>query len=110
VQSVAQKLNQTKVTLLFFFSHIEVDHSLGNKKRSYIDHLNEHADLCREEVTHLGKSVKRFTDECRTYIISYDKLGEEETDYSLCDTDLMNQINMRVGMRGSTISRNYSYT
>jgi hypothetical protein len=40
VQSVAQKLNETKVTLLFFFSYVHIDHSLGTKKRSYIDYLN----------------------------------------------------------------------
>lgn len=62
IQSVAQKLNQTKITLLFFFSHIEIDHTLGVKKRSYIDHLNQHAELCRAEVAHLGKNIRRFTD------------------------------------------------
>lgn len=40
IQSVAQKLNQTNITLLFFFSHIEIDHTLGVKKRSYINKLN----------------------------------------------------------------------
>lgn len=108
MQSVSQKLNETNVTILFFFSHIEIDHSLGVKKRSYIDYLNEHADLCREEVEKLAKTVKKFTDRCYTYIISYDKEGEEDTDYSLCDTDLMNQISVFVGNTG-TINRNYSY-
>ena len=37
---MAQKLQQTKISLFFFFSHTDIDHSLGVKKRSYIDHLN----------------------------------------------------------------------
>ena len=43
--------------------------------------------------------------------MSYDKKGEEDTNYSLCDTDLMNQILMWVGGAGGsgTLSRNNSY-
>lgn len=43
VQTVAQRLSQTKVTLLFFFSYVHIDHALGTKKRSYINYLNEHS-------------------------------------------------------------------
>ena len=46
IQSVAQKLNQTKISLIFFMSYVEIDHSLGVKKRSYIDLLNEHSEKC----------------------------------------------------------------
>jgi hypothetical protein len=57
VQTMAQRLEHTRISLVFFFSYVEIDHSLGLKKRSYIDYLNEHSD------------------ECKTYIISYDKAG-----------------------------------
>lgn len=40
VQAAAQKLNETKVTLIFFFSYVAIDHTLGRKKISYIDQLN----------------------------------------------------------------------
>jgi hypothetical protein len=108
VQTVAQRLSQTKVTLLFFFSYVHIDHSLGTKKRSYIDYLNEHSENCREEVIKLSKTIRTYTDECKTYIISLDKNGEEAEDYSLADTDLMNQISMLVGDFGSVLYRNYS--
>jgi hypothetical protein len=48
VQTVAQRLHETKVSLFFFFSYVKIDHSLGTKKRSYIDYLNEHSDNCTE--------------------------------------------------------------
>jgi len=32
--------------IVFFSSFVEIDHSLGVKKRSYIDQLNEHSDDC----------------------------------------------------------------
>lgn len=44
VQSMAQKLDQTNISLVFFFSSLKIDHSLGVKKRSYIDYLNEHCE------------------------------------------------------------------
>ncbi len=62
VQTVAQKLCETKVTLLFFFSYVHIDHSLGTKKRSYINYLNEHSENCREEVTRLSKTIRTYTD------------------------------------------------
>jgi len=48
IQNVANKLEETKISLIFFFSFIEIDHTLGVKKRSYIDYLNEHEDICDE--------------------------------------------------------------
>ncbi len=57
----------------------------------------------------LREYVRRFTSDCKCYIISYDSVGEREEDYSLADTDLMNQINMRVGTYGSNLFRNYSF-
>lgn len=105
---MAQRLNETKVTLIFFFSYVAIDHTLGKKKISYIDLLNEHSEECLDEVIHLSKSIRRYTEECKCYIISLDKNGVEEEDYSLADTDLMNQINLYVGNYGSTLYRNYS--
>ena len=40
VQTVAQRLHETKLTLIFFFSYVAIDHTLGRKKISYIDLLN----------------------------------------------------------------------
>jgi hypothetical protein len=110
VQTVAQRLKESRITFLFFFSHLEIDHSLGTKNWRYVNKLNEHSELCRQEVDHLARSVRRFTEECKTYVIGYDKLDDREQNYSLCDTDLMNQINVNVGSAGSLISRNYSYS
>jgi hypothetical protein len=62
VLSVAQHLNQTKISLLFFFSYVEIDHSLGTKKRSYINILNEHSENCRDEVVKLSKTIRTYTD------------------------------------------------
>lgn len=59
-------------------------------------------------MVHLSKSIRRYTEECKCYIISLDKNGVEEEDYSLADTDLMNQISLYVGNYGSTLYRNYS--
>jgi len=38
------------IEIIFFTSYIEIDHSLGVKKRSYIDFLNQHSDDCFIEV------------------------------------------------------------
>jgi hypothetical protein len=62
VLNVSQRLSQAKVTLLFFFSYVAIDHSLGLKKRSYIDHLNEHSDQCLEEVHRLSKTIRSYTE------------------------------------------------
>ena len=105
---MAQRLHETKVTLIFFFSYVAIDHTLGKKKISYIDLLNEHSEECREEVVHLSKTIRTYTEECKCYIISWDKNGVEEEDYSLADTDLMNQISLYVGNYGSTLYRNLS--
>lgn len=40
IQSVAEKLHQTNISLIFLMTYVEIDHSLGVKKRSYIDFLN----------------------------------------------------------------------
>jgi hypothetical protein len=73
---MAQRLHQTKISLVFFFSYVKIDHSLGTKKRSYIDKLNAHSEACSEEIERLSKTIRKFTDECKTYVISFDKLGE----------------------------------
>jgi len=62
VQSVAEKLHQTRISLVFFLSYVKIDHSLGTKKRSYIDKLNEHSDACREEIERLSKTIQKYTD------------------------------------------------
>lgn len=59
-------------------------------------------------MVHLSKTIRSYTEECKCYIVSLDKNGEEEEDYSLADTDLMNQISLYVGNYGSTLYRNYS--
>jgi hypothetical protein len=56
----------------------------------------------------LANAVRTYTDECKCYIVSLDKNGEEAEDYSQADTELMNQISLWVGDCGSAIYRNYS--
>lgn len=62
LQTIFNRLEQSKISLIFFFSHLEIDHSLGVKKISYINYLNQHADTCLDEVKHLAKYVQKFTD------------------------------------------------
>lgn len=80
-----------------------MDHSLGVKKRSYIDQLNEHSDDCFKEVnrikTLLDKKVKKYN----AHIIGLEKNGEKDQDYSLADRDLFNRIHAKLGKWSSII-------
>lgn len=63
--------------MIFFMSHVEIDHSLGVKKRSYIDRLNEHSEECKEEIKKLCKSVNKVSKLGKVFVIGYSKKGEE---------------------------------
>lgn len=50
--------------MIFFTSYVEINHSLGIKKRSYIDQLNDHSSECANEVnkikTLLDKKMSKY--------------------------------------------------
>ncbi len=62
------------IDIIFFTSHVEIDHSLGVKKRSYIDQMNEHSDECSKEVDRLEKTLSKFQ-KYNVHIIGLEKRG-----------------------------------
>jgi hypothetical protein len=61
--------------MVFFTSYVEIDHSLGVKKRSYIDYLNEHSEDCRKEVDRIYEFLKKDMKRFNAHVIGLEKRG-----------------------------------
>ncbi len=59
--------------MIFFTSHVKIDHTLGIKKRSYINKLNEHCSDCDKEVERIHKLLNSCMKKYSAHIIGLEK-------------------------------------
>ena len=64
--------------MVFFTSYVEIDHSLGVKKRSYIEKLNEHSDDCHKEVNRISKILSSQIKSYNAHVIGLEKKGLQD--------------------------------
>lgn len=61
--------------MIFFTSYVEINHSLGIKKRSYIDQLNDHSSECSNEVDKIKTLLDKKMSKYNAHVIGLQKNG-----------------------------------